>query len=316
MRKVDFSVVVPVYYNDTTLEYTEDRIRRLVLEKVPWKGEIVFVDDGSGDRSFEVLCELQKRHPADIRVFKLSRNFGQVNALWCGMSHSPNAVVQISADGQDPIDLIPEMLDRHFNQGKEIVIARRASRDETAYRRWSSRLVYYFIKRLSNADMPVGGFDFLLIGDKARREYLRVWQPNTFMQVRILDLGYSRDWIPYHRADRKGGVSKWTLARKITYTLDAVLGHSYVPIRLMSVVGIAFSGLSFLLGLFFFLSYLCVGQTIRGWTPIVLLILFIGGLQMSMIGVVGEYLWRVLAQVRGNAPYLVEKVIDETNEAA
>lgn len=316
MRKVDYSVVVPVYYNDTTLEYTEDRIRRLVFEKVPWKGEIVFVDDGSGDRSFEVLCKLQKRHPEDIRVFKLSRNFGQDNALWCGMEHCSNAIIQLSADGQDPIDLIPEMLDRHFNQGKEIVIAKRESRDETPYRRWTSAIVYWFIKKLGHDDMPVGGFDFLLLGDRARREHVRIWQPNTFTQVRILELGYPRAWIPYHREDRKGGVSKWTFAKKFTLMIDAVLGHSYLPIRAMSVIGFAFSAMSFLLGAYFFISYFVEGSEIRGWTPIVLLILFIGGLQMSMIGVLGEYLWRVLAQSRNDVPYIVEKTIDETESHA
>lgn len=311
IEEKEYSIVIPVYYNETTLEFTEDSIRKNVLEKTPWRGEIVFVDDGSGDGSYEVLKRIHAKHPDDIRVFKLSRNFGQTNAVWCGMQHSSGAIVSISADGQDPADLIPNMLAKYFDEGCEVVLARRQGRDESWWRKITSALVYWCIKKLGHRDMPVGGFDFYVLGKKAKGKLLKVWQPHTFFQVRLLELGFSRAWLSYKREARKGGVSKWTFAKKFTYMIDGVLGHSYIPIRAMSVMGVICAGLSFLLGLYFFVAYLIQGgHAIKGWTPIVLLVLFLGGMQMLMIGVIGEYLWRVLAQVRNNPPYIIEERLE------
>ena len=262
-----------------------------------------------GDGSFGELSEIYRAHPECVRVFRLSRNFGQVNAWWCGLENTPGPVVVVSADGQDPIELIPTMLKRYFDGGVEVVVATRESREEGAWRRMTSSLVYNGIRKFGNAAMPPGGFDFFLLGAKAKRAVLAHWQPNTFFQVRVLDLGFSREFIPYHREGRKAGVSRWTFSKRLTYMIDGVLGHSYVPIRFMSLLGLAFSGLSFLMALFFFAAYFFNPHVIRGWTPIVLLVLFVGGVQMMMIGVLGEYLWRVLAQARCSPPYIVDEVL-------
>ena len=304
----DYSIVVPVYFNEGSLEYTANRIFGEVFAKYPERvGEIVFVDDGSGDGSFEKLMAIYREHPECVRVIRLSRNFGQVNAWWCGLEHTSGPVVVVSADGQDPIDLIPTMLKRHFEGGVEVVIATRESRKESAWRRLTSSLVYNCIRKFGNADMPSGGFDFFLLGAKAKYALLSHWQPNVFFQVRVLELGFRREMIPYRREGRKAGVSRWTFSRKLTYMIDGVLGHSYLPIRFMSIVGMCFSSLSFAMALFFFIAYFFNPSVIRGWTPIILLVLFIGGVLMMMMGVLGEYLWRVLAQVRSSPPYIVEE---------
>ena len=305
--KVDYSIVVPVYFNEGSLHYTADNIFSKVFAAVPeLRGEIIFVDDGSRDNSLKELLEIRESHPNEVRVVKLSRNFGQVNAIWCGLNKAPGAVVTISADGQDPAVLIVDMLKKHFKDKIEVVVAVRESREESLWRKWTSGLVYSAIRKLGCKDMPTGGFDFLLLGEHAKKALIRDWQPNTFFQVRVLELGFKREFIPYHREDRKAGVSKWTFSKKLTYMIDGVLGHSYVPIRAISVLGLMFSGVSFVLALFFFVSYFFNPSVIMGWTPIILLILFIGGVQMMMIGVLGEYLWRVLAQARNTTPYIVE----------
>lgn len=306
--KVDFSIVVPVYFNEGSLRYTADNIFAKVFAAVPeLRGEIIFVDDGSRDNSIAELLEIRESHPSEVRVVKLSRNFGQVNAIWCGLNKAPGAAVIISADGQDPAELIVDMLKKHFRDKIEVVVAVRESREESFWRKWTSGLVYSAIRKLGCKDMPTGGFDFLLLGERAKAALIRDWQPNTFFQVRVLELGFTREFIPYHREDRKAGVSKWTFSKKLTYMIDGVLGHSYVPIRAMSVLGLMFSGISFVLAVFFFISYFFNPKVIMGWTPIILLILFIGGVQMMMIGVLGEYLWRVLSQARNATPYIVER---------
>jgi glycosyltransferase involved in cell wall biosynthesis len=310
MSDVDYSIVVPVYFNEGSLKELEAELRGKVLEVVQYKGEIVFIDDGSRDCSFEIMRELQRAQPDDVRVFKLSRNFGQSNALWCGFENTPSTIVMISADGQDPVETIPKMLRKHFDEGYEVVIAKRDSREETFFRRLTSKVVYWLMRRLSNSEMPVGGFDFVLLGDKAKKALIKVYQPHTFMQARMLDLGFKRAWIGYHRCDRKHGQSRWTFAKKFTYMLDGVLGHSYLPIRMMSLIGAGFSLISLLFASYFLINYLTHGHVLKGWTPIILAVLFVGGVQMMMIGVIGEYLWRVLAQVRQTPPYIVEEVLD------
>jgi dolichol-phosphate mannosyltransferase len=306
MSIVDYSIVIPVYYNEGTLFSTAQRIHTQVFQKFPEKiGEILFVDDGSMDFSYNELIQIKKQFN-NIRVIKLSRNFGQVNAIWCGLKNVSGPAIVISADGQDPVNIIVDMLTQHFYNKIEVVVAVRESRDESKWRKFSSRIVYKGIQALGNKEMPAGGFDFFLLGNTSRIALLKHWQPNTFLQVRVLDLGFSRVFIPYHREERKAGVSRWTLSKKITYMIDGVLGHSYLPIRMMSLLGFVFAGISFVLGIVFLVSYFFNENIIRGFTPIVLLILLLGGIQMIMIGVLGEYLWRVLVQVRNDEPYLIE----------
>ena len=250
MPPADYSVVVPVYYNADTLEFTERRIREEVFAKVPGKrGEMVFVDDGSGDDSFAVLSAMQARHPEDVRVFKLSRNFGQFNATWCGLCQTSGPCIVMAADGQDSVEDVPTMLSRHFDGGTEIVIGTREERDESRWRTWSSNLVYWSIRKLGHPDMPRGGFDFFLIGKKAKESLLRNYQPHTFFAVRVLEQGFSREFIPCRRERRKGkGTSRWTFRKKLTYMIDGVLGHSYVPIRAMTALCIAVSLFTFFAG--------------------------------------------------------------------
>ncbi len=310
-RVPDYSVVVPVYFNEESLREIEASVRRDVLESLEdRRGEIVFVEDGSGDGSYEVLRALFQAHPADIRVVKLSRNFGQVNAIWCGLTLAPNAAVVMSADGQDAPVHVRNMLQLHFASGTEIVIATRESRDESAYRRVTSGVFYWLMRKLCFSDMPPGGFDFCLLGARARRALLGDYQHHGFLQGQILRLGFSRKEYPYRRLARRHGRSRWTLARKITYFLDGILGYSFIPIRFMSLMGVFFALLGFVYACVVFVVRLTLGNPIKGWAPLMIVVLVLGGMQMLMLGVVGEYLWRIFAQVRGGPPYVVESILD------
>ena len=312
MAYFDFHIIIPVYYNADSLAYVEEELRNKVLTRNDGlKGEIIFIDDGSGDDSFSKLTELKNAHRDDIRVYRLSRNFGQVAATYCGFCNvDSGATIWMAADGQEPVEVINEMLDAHFYNHKEIVIACRKSRDESWWRKFSSYLTYWLMQKMVNKEMPVGGFDFCLLGNSARSKLCSIWQPNTFIQARILSLGFSRKWISYDRKSRIAGFSRWTFSKKVTYLLDGILGHSYLPIRLMSLSGFLFSMSAFILLCYFLISYFVYGAQVRGLTPIMLLILFIGGVQMVMIGIIGEYLWRTLAQVRQDPPYIIEQSLE------
>lgn len=308
---IDYSIVIPVYFNEDTLEYTVTRIREDVFAAYPQKhGEIVFVDDGSKDSSFQVLTRLHAQYPRMIRVFRLSRNFGQFNATWCGLCQTNGPCVVMSADGQDSIEHVRVMLKHHFEDGVEVVIGTRAERHESLIKTGCANFVYAVMRKFGNADLPNGGFDFFLIGRKAKDSLLQTYQPNTFFSVRVLEQGFSRIFIPCLREERKGSTkSRWTFGKKLTYMLDGILGHSYVPIRIMSVLGCLFSVVSFVAGVMFCIFHFYDPHIVPGWTSLAVISFFVGGIQMLMMGIIGEYLWRVLAQTRNSPPFIVDKVL-------
>jgi glycosyltransferase involved in cell wall biosynthesis len=283
-----------------------------VLEmNTKYVGEIIFVDDGSQDRSFEELKAIQSEFPKVVTIIKLTRNFGQANALLAGYTHSKaKCVVTMSADGQDPPGMITEMLKAFFEENYQVVICAREGRDESRYRILTSRLFYYLMRKLTFPDMPRGGFDFFLLGRRALEGFLRNADAHPFFQGQVLWMGFRTKILSYYRRERVAGVSRWTFGRKITYLLDGVLGYSFAPIRMMSLAGCTFAFLGFLYAALIAIDRIFFGNIIKGWAPLMIMILVIGGFQMVMLGLIGEYLWRTLAQARRRDMYLIEKICE------
>lgn len=285
-QNVDFTIVVPVYFNEESLVDLYQELERDVFLRLPsYVGEIIFVDDGSGDRSFAMLAEIQTMHPARIRVIKLSRNFGQVNAIWCGLTHARGqATVVISADGQDPADLAAVMISQVVERGKEVVICRRVDRVESRWRKLTSCGFYSLMRKICFSNMPRGGFDYFTLGCKARQALLGNYQKHGFLQGQILRLGFDPYMMDYQRRARKYGKSRWSFSRKLTYLIDGVIGYSYIPLRLMSLIGIIMSLAGFVYALIVLVSRMVSGNIVYGWAPIMIVILVLGGVQMSMLG--------------------------------
>lgn len=311
----DYSVVIPVYYNEGSLAPTLNDIRTQVIERNPdRRGEIIFVDDGSGDGSLAELLGLQQNYPELVRVIKLTRNFGQVSALLAGFAEARGrCVVFLSADGQDPAHLIHDMLGAHFEEGYEIVACAREGRDESLYRVLTSKLFYWLMRKLTFPEMPLGGFDFVLMGRRALQVMLANPEAHPFLQGQILWTGFSTKFISYRRRHREVGVSRWGFGKKVTYLIDGVMSYSFVPIRLISLIGIIVACLGFLYALSIFIIKLVWDLPVQGWAPIMIVILVMGGMQMVMLGVIGEYIWRTLAQSRRRPSYVVERIYDETH---
>jgi dolichol-phosphate mannosyltransferase len=310
---VDYSIDIPVYYNEGALTRTMDAIRKEVIDANPdrtW--EVIFVDDGSGDGSYRELLGLQAQAPAGcVRVIKLTRNFGQVSAILAGMAHvRGRCAVIMSADGQDPPGLINEMLAGHFEEGYEVVICAREGRDESAARVWASKFFYGLMRRLSFANMPPGGFDYVLLGRSAIEVFNSNLEAHLFLQGKILWMGFKHKIILYRRRRREIGKSRWTLGKQVTYLIDGALSYSHLPLRCMSLVGILCSLLGFGYAALVIIVKLVWGNPVQGWTPLVVIVLMMGGVQMLMLGVIGEYLWRTLQQTRNRDPYVVESIHD------
>lgn len=307
----DYSIVIPVYFNEGCLSKTFDLIYRDVIQKnsdLDW--EIIFVDDGSKDRSYEELLKIKKNNPDSVKVIKFTRNFGQVPAIIAGYRHATGkCIITLSADLQDPPDLINTMLNSYFSEKNEIVICNRIDRDESFFRRSTSKLFYHLMKKLCFGNMPTGGFDYLLISRKVADIITRTNESNIFLQGQILYTGYSIKFIPYKRLKREIGKSRWTFGKKMKYLLDGLLGYSYFPLRLMSFAGILISGIGFAYACIIFYNRIAGNVPFEGWAPLMILILLLSGIQMLMLGVIGEYLWRALDQVRKRPQYIIENIL-------
>jgi dolichol-phosphate mannosyltransferase len=274
--------------------------------------EVIFVDDGSEDGSLDELLQIRAQNPQLVKVIELTRNFGQVGAVLAGFFYAKGkCVISMSADGQDPAMLINDMLQAHFEEGFEVVACTRQGRDESFYRIWTSKMFYGLVRRLSFPNMPAGGFDFKLLGRRALDVLLRNQEAHPFLQGQILWMGFKTKFIGYRRLERKVGKSRWTFGKKVTYLIDGALSYSFLPIRLMSVVGFLAALLGFIYALLVIVTRLTVGHPVSGWAPLMVVTLVMGGVQMLMLGIIGEYLWRTLAQVRSRDPYIIEAIYDD-----
>jgi glycosyltransferase involved in cell wall biosynthesis len=310
---LDYSIVIPVYFNEGSLKQTMESIKREVIEQNPhYTCEVIFVDDGSGDNSLEELLRICQENPEIVKIIKLTRNFGQTNALLAGFAHAKGkCIIAISADGQDPPSLIDDMLNAHFTEGYDIVVCTRKGRDESYYRIITSKIFYSLMKKLTFPNMPKGGFDFFLLSERAMQVFLSNIDAHPFFQGQILWMGYRTKFIEYHRLDRITGKSRWTFTKKLTYLIDGVSAYSFFPLRVSSFAGALLALLGFLYAVIIFSLRLFWGNPIKGWAPLMILILVLGGFQLLMLGIVGEYIWRTLTQVRKRDLYIIDTIYDK-----
>lgn len=302
-----FSIVIPIYYNEQNIPYTIPRLKNLQSYLPNYEFEFVFVDDGSEDKSFQLLQE-EKKKDQRIKIIKLSRNFGSMAAVQAGLKYAKGDCVGIiSADLQDPPELFAEMVD-HWEQGNKVIMATRSDRDESVIQKVFSNFYYYLMDRLALKGYPSGGFDFVLIDKQVVGELNKISEKNTNIMSLIFWLGYSRKSIAYVRQKREYGRSRWTLSKKIKLFIDSFVSFSFSPIRFISLVGIFTAVLSFLYGIFVLINGIFGYIPLQGWTTLVALITFLLGLIMVMLGIIGEYLWRILDESRKRPPFIIDEV--------
>jgi dolichol-phosphate mannosyltransferase len=307
--RIKLSIVVPVYYNELNIPYTIPRLQNLQNIMPEYDFEFIFVDDGSKDNSFPLLLEAREQDPR-IKVIKLSRNFGSMSAIQAGLGYTTGDCVGIiAADLQDPPEMFKEMVE-HWKSGKKVILATREDREESFSQKLFSNTYYFLLEKLALKGYPKGGFDFLLIDKQVVHEVVKIHEKNTNIMSLIYWLGHDQVQIPYVRQERKLGKSRWTLSKKIKLFVDSFVSFSYSPIRIMSFIGVITAILSFLYGVFVIVGTLFGFIQLQGWTTIIALITFLLGIIMIMLGIIGEYLWRILDESRERPSYVVDKTFE------
>lgn len=300
------SIVIPVYNNSETLFETFDRIcvehnknfHNLQLE-------VLFVNDGSTDESWNILKDLKFKYPQIVRCLQLSRNFGQLGALYAGFKLSTgDAVISLSADLQDPIELISQMV-FDWQNDSEIVICHRENREDGSFRKFTSKIAYA-LSRVTYKELPEGGFDYWLMSRRVCDKLVSLSGRHNFIQGYLVSLGYRKTFHSYVRKERVHGKSGYTFGAKTKVLIDFLVDTSYFPIRIMSLIGFLFTASGFIYSISICISWYMGTTPFAGWAPIMILLLVIGGLIMIMLGIIGEYIWRLYDNQRAFPLYLVD----------
>jgi glycosyltransferase involved in cell wall biosynthesis len=303
---VELSVVIPVYNEEPNID---ELYRRLlgVLEPLALPGgfELIFINDGSRDQSLPLLLNLVARD-ARVRYIDLSRNFGHQIAVTAGLDRAAgDAVVIIDADLQDPPELIPQLLDK-MREGYEVVYARRRSRrGDSAAKKLTARLFYRLLASITHISIPVDTGDFRLISRKVVEGLRQMPEQNKFIRGQISWIGYRQTFIEYDRAERAGGETGYTYRKMIRLALDGITAFSDVPLKAATISGFLVSGIAFLVGLYTLYSRFITRDYQPGWASLMVSILFLGGVQLISVGIIGEYIARLSANVRQRPLYLI-----------
>lgn len=301
------SVAVPVYNEEAVLPELLARLGA-VLDSLPGgPHEIVLVDDGSRDRTAEILRAAAAADPRVVAV-RLSRNFGHQAAISAGLDHvAGDAVVIMDGDLQDSPEAIPELLAR-FAEGYDVVYAMRSSRREPLWRRTAYRAFYRLIARMSDVPLPVDAGDFGVLSRRVVDLLRRAPERNRYLRGLRAWAGFRQAGVPVARPERRAGESKYPLTRLVRLALDGIFAFSVVPIRVATGVGALGILLAFLFALYSLVAKLALDEAPRGFTALVFLIVFVAGVQLLFLGVIGEYVGRVYEEVKQRPLYVVEEV--------
>ncbi len=301
------SIIVPVYWNADTLKKLYDDLKKKVLDKLD-DYEIVFVDDGSGDNSWEIINEI-KNGDEKVVAIKLSRNFGEHSALLAGLSNcTGDCAVTKQADLQEDSTIILDMYESWKN-GNKVVLAARLDRKDSLFVKVFASMYYKLIRLFVNNKMPKGGCDCYLIDRKVINSIVQMDEVNSSLTLQVLWVGFKTDIVYFHRQERESGKGRWTFAKKFKLMLDSLVSFSYIPIRLMWITGILFFVFSIIMGITVFWEYFTEGTPVAGWSSLMCVLLLSMGLVLWMLGMLGEYVWRTFDASRKRSPYIIDEII-------
>ncbi|MBF2026601.1 MAG: glycosyltransferase family 2 protein [Oscillatoriales cyanobacterium C42_A2020_001] len=304
-RDVELSIIIPMYNEEANIDYLFERLLS-ILDGMNTTYEVICVNDGSKDNTLQCLVAYHQRFPT-IKVVDLSRNFGKEVALSAGIDHARGcAVIPIDADLQDPPELIVELVDK-WKQGYDVVYATRRSRKgESWLKRFTANAFYRTISRISRVPIPRDTGDFRLIDQKVAEALKQLPERTRFMKGLFAWVGYRQTSIYYDRPQRYRGKSTWNYWKLWNFAIDGIASFSLAPLKVWSYIGLALSLLAFLYASFLVIRTLIFGVDVPGYASLMVVLLFLGGIQLITLGVIGEYIGRVYEEVKGRPLYLVK----------
>jgi polyisoprenyl-phosphate glycosyltransferase len=303
---VKYSVVVPIYNEEETFAELTKRLVE-VMDQLDGPAEAVLVDDGSTDGSYPLMVQARADDPR-FKIVQLSRNFGHQIAITAGMDlASGQAVIVMDADLQDPPHVILDLAAK-WQEGYEVVYAVRQHREgETQFKKLSAAMFYTLLRRLGDIDTPMDVGDFRLIDRKALDAFLSMREHNRYVRGMFSWVGFRQAGVPYNRDSRHAGQSKYTLRKMVRLALNGIIGFSTAPLKLVMTGGFLLAGASMLYGLIAIVLKLAGVQMTAGYTSILVAITFLSGVQLAVMGMVGQYVARVYDEARGRPLYLVRE---------
>jgi dolichol-phosphate mannosyltransferase len=305
-----FSVIVAAFNEEGNIPLLYERLRRLDWEGLGVAPEFIFVDDHSLDRTPQVLAALAASD-SRVKVLRFSKNFGSHKAFTAGLEAcSGDSAVILAADLQDPPESIPSLVGK-WREGAKVVWAVRADREgESTVTKTLSRVYYYLMRRFSDVKPPVQGADFLLVDRCVLDQLKAAPEKHTSLLSLIQWMGFDQAEITYTKAARHSGRSNWTLRKKIKLAVDSFVSFSYVPVRMASAFGLLFALSGFIYAAVIAVRALAWGSPVQGWSSMMCVLLIVSGVQLVLLGILGEYLWRTFDEARGRPRYVVEKRIN------
>lgn len=303
---MDISVIVPVFNEESNLLVLHERLVN-VITGITNQYEIIFVNDGSKDNSLTVIKTLAQQFP-QIKYIDFSKNFGHQLAVFAGLEHaSGNAIVIIDADLQDPPELIIE-LHKKLQQGFDVVYAQREQRvGESWHKLLTAKLFYRFINRLSDVTIPLDTGDYRIITKKIKDIIVAMPERNKFLRGQIAWAGFHQTSVLYKRDERHAGSTNYSYSKMFSFAFDGITAFSNLPLRLATYMGFLVSFVSFLVILYTLYQKYINGNVVQGWSSLMVSILFIGGVQLICLGIIGEYLGRIMDNVKQRPLYIVRE---------
>jgi len=306
LKSMEISIVVPLYNEEKNIRLMYDRLVSSIL-KITSNFEIIYVNDGSNDNSFLELVKLSNEDER-VKYINFSRNFGHQIAVTAGLDYSKGAaVVIIDGDLQDPPEVIPEMYAKH-KEGFEVVYGQRLKRKgDNFFKKITAKYFYRILKKITSINIPLDTGDFRLIDQKIVKDLKNMPEQNKFLRGQIAWLGYRQTSVFFERDERKFGETGYPFSKMLKFALDGITGFSDVPLQFVTKTGIFISFISFLVILYAIFSHFILERTITGWTSLIISSMFIGGVQLISVGIIGEYISRINKNVQNRPLYIVSE---------
>ena len=310
--KKSVSLIVPCYNEEAALPFFYEAVCEVASGLKNYDFSFVFVNDGSKDRTLQILRELAAKDER-VQYLSFSRNFGKEAAMYAGFCNAKGDYVAVmDADMQDPPSLLPEMIRILENEEYDSVATRRVTREgEPPIRSFFARMFYKIINRISEADIVDGARDFRLMKREMVDAIVSMCEYNRFSKGIFGWIGFRTKWLPYKNVERVAGETKWNFWKLFKYSIDGIVNFSQAPLLIASMTGLFFTVVSFLMVLFVFVRRLIFGDPVAGWASTICIVLFIGGVQLLCMGIMGQYLAKTYLEVKKRPHYIVA----ETNNS-